>query len=248
MYISINHRTEKFLEENFKVFTIEEFIEHVQAIAQSVGVEVLPEIYFYKENDGTVGVCFSDRKVGNTEIIALAFYDKLLDGKSYTIHQVNETIRHELAHLIADLRYNDNCGHDERFMNVVREIGGEPSESLSLFKYSATFHTEKLKDTKRNYKFYLLCSSCGKVHKRTNEYRNVFQLFALSGTDSPLTHLIKFGELGCKSPCCNTCYSFEANVESLLMGLEKDNQLIEFQQHLKGLLSQRKSIKKTGDT
>lgn len=96
MYISINHRTEKFLAGNYKSFTI--------------------------------GVCFTAQVQGITEVLALGFYDKLLGGKTYSIHQVDETIKHELAHMIADLRYNDSCKHDERFMAVVQEIGGEPNQ------------------------------------------------------------------------------------------------------------------------
>jgi hypothetical protein len=237
MYISLNHKTERFMEENYRAFDEQEFIEYVSSLAKKIGITDLPEIHFYEETDGAVGACVSSHFLGKTKVYALAYYKKVLDGKSFSLYQIDEIIKHELAHMIANIRYNEDCGHDERFMKVVREIGGEPSEYLSLFKHSVVFHIKKLKDEKRTSYFSLLCSQCRKVHKKTNDYSGVFQLFALSGTDNPFKEFIRLGSLGCESICCNTYYSIEAEAGKLLKGLKKDDQLQALQDYLIKLLA-----------
>jgi predicted SprT family Zn-dependent metalloprotease len=240
MYVVMQHQTETYLKENFITFTPETFIEQVRTIAEEVGINDLPEIHFYKESEGELGVCVSEKIRGKVQIVALAFHEDLRNGENFSIHQINEAIKHELAHMIANLRHNELCGHDERFMTVVREIGGEPSQTLSLTKVSLGFSLEKLSQTEHIANFTLTCSNCDKIHYQTNDYK-VFELFVMSGADTPLLPYITWRELKAKSACCSSNYKLEARAESLLDGLEKENQVEALQTRLKEMLASSSS-------
>ena len=40
--------------------------------------------------------------------------------------EVRDTILHEIAHALAWERYGENCGHDQRWKNICKEIGARP--------------------------------------------------------------------------------------------------------------------------
>lgn len=40
--------------------------------------------------------------------------------------EVLDTILHEIAHALADTQYRENCGHDERWKAICRQIGARP--------------------------------------------------------------------------------------------------------------------------
>lgn len=40
--------------------------------------------------------------------------------------EVHDTILHEIAHALAWIRFLENCGHDERWKRICREIGAKP--------------------------------------------------------------------------------------------------------------------------
>ncbi len=40
--------------------------------------------------------------------------------------EVLDTILHEIAHALAAIEYNENCGHDERWKTICRRIGARP--------------------------------------------------------------------------------------------------------------------------
>lgn len=52
----------------------------------------------------------------------------------YTRHINNllDTVSHECAHVIANIRHLDNCGHDRRWQNLAVELGASPQPCTSV--------------------------------------------------------------------------------------------------------------------
>lgn len=78
--------------------------------------------------------------------------------------ELRQTVLHELAHAIANKRYNANCGHDSRFKEVCREIGCVDDK--------ATVKKESLESVEKRYKYVVTCSTCGQqfYYSRKNNF------------------------------------------------------------------------------
>ena len=217
VFVAIKHKVETFKSENYKLFTQEEFIDMVEVTSREVGLIFSPEICFYQE--GPSGSCLA-RRLQNKVHIVLAFHNEVLNGEKYTIAQIKEIIRHELSHAIAFLRFDDDCGHDERWQQVALEVGCDPSETLP-FIYSLGIHVDTIEASTRKHNYYLLCSKCRAIHLEIDD--NPIQFFMLSGTELPIC----LGDLGTRSPCCNSLYILEAEIYTLLDDLVKGQMLPE---------------------
>lgn len=232
MYISFKHKQEEFKGENYKTFSIQEFKDYVGKISVDCGLTTIPQINFYDMD--RPGFCAINNLDGEYVIDEFGFKKSILYGQEFSIYQVEEIIRHEIAHAIATLRYNDDCDHDLRWIGVAEELGCEPSPFLCMSKYQVSFETKIIQDSNRGCYFYLECSNCNKIHLETNKLMTAFQLFAFSGTDVPLD--IRFGDLSVRTSCCNTAYTFIGKASSMLRQLEREKQLEGVQEFLRELL------------
>lgn len=67
-----------------------------------------------------------------------------------------EIVKHEYAHYMATVRFNDNCYHDKRFKAMCAEIGADANEP--------TFTNKSVKEQSiKMAKYTLTCESCGHV-------------------------------------------------------------------------------------
>jgi len=208
-----------------------EYEQLVRDISQEIGYNSSPEIVFYDE--GPTGQCNSV-KLFNMHISNLGFNRDVLNG-GYTEEEINQIIRHELAHAIANERYNDECSHDDRWKEVCNEIKCDSSETLGLCK--AYFEVTLLDNKKRKYKYYLLCEKCQKVQLRTDNCGGVIPLLVMSAANVSLP--LTFGNLGLKSNCCDSKYRLQASAEGLLADLEERKELSNIQKRLRQLLDKQ---------
>lgn len=83
-----------------------------------------------------------------------------------TKEALEQTVLHEVAHAIANKKYKDNCGHDERFKMVCEKIGCIDSGAY------AKVYTDEIKKAGENstWKYTITCKNCGNVYgyKRMN--------------------------------------------------------------------------------
>lgn len=206
----------------YKAYTKEEFKQFVLRTASSLGInEVLPIVFV--PDEGCLGRCtMRIIKINSTSsVVSPIFYfnSKLLDGKTYTINQINEAVKHELAHFVVYKKYKTDCGHDSRWQSIAKEFGcngmnGVLSFGEGFYKINPT----PVKcDSKMKYKYYLYCRKCGKLCLETDD-SNAFPLFVIScmnlGID--LTML----DIDTKSACCGTDYKLIASAEDLLNDID----------------------------
>lgn len=93
----------------------------------------------------------------------LEFGKVILSVEKYETFE--QTVLHEIAHAIANKKYNDDCGHDERFKEVCEEIGCYESGATTNESDIMETH-EKIKSSSKsnstNTKGYrVVCKGCG---------------------------------------------------------------------------------------
>jgi len=224
MYIYIAHNSKAYHKKNYKKYTKEKFLDLVHKIASEHGVNNSPEIIIDKLD--TPGKCW----ILGSEIGAIFYDKKLLNGKDYTISDVEEVIKHELAHYIADSRYKVNCHHDIRWKKVAKEIGCSPSEMLSP-RTEARLNIDKFEPISIRFNYYLRCNECNKLYYETDTLSDMFIFFLISGTDiSPFA--LTFNGLPMKTECCNSPYKFEANAEMFLQEIDNTESFKELKEKI----------------
>lgn len=233
MYFQIEHRVDVH-KSNYQVYTKEQFIEIIYKIASQLGVSDLPDITFFNK-ERPIGYC--EGLVAGSSYIAmtLGFNMALLDGDSYSKEQINETIKHELSHLIANRKFNEDCGHDDRWKKVAELCGCNPDEDLCSIMLVANVRLSRILNEKRPDLYFLECSQCGKEHlKSRDNLINILALFLMSNEERPLP--IEFGKLGVKTPCCKCSYRFIGEVSEVMKVLEEEDQLTIIKQALQEML------------
>lgn len=72
-----------------------------------------------------------------------------------------QTVLHEVAHAIANKKYNDDCGHDSRFKEICEKIGCHESGATTKENDIIETH-KKIKSSSTNGKGYrVVCKECG---------------------------------------------------------------------------------------
>lgn len=64
---------------------------------------------------------------------------------SENFEEIKNTYRHELAHIVASLKYNANCGHDYRWKSIAISLGdtGERCHKMNVAKFRKPARKEK---------------------------------------------------------------------------------------------------------
>lgn len=78
------------------------------------------------------------------------------------IEQRTETIIHEAAHILANLRNKSQCGHDSRWRQVMAELG---------YPNASRCHEVDTEGLRRRQTRYRLLCPCGKMHTITSRWR-----------------------------------------------------------------------------
>ena len=114
---------------------------------------------------------------------SFTFSEVVLDCDDETIREI---VKHEYAHYMALVTYNDSCNHDYRFKEMCRQIGANANEP--------TFSNESVKNSLiQKAKYTLTCKQCGHVYT----YSRKCQTLELAKAGSPLVS------------CSCGCHEFE---------------------------------------
>lgn len=234
MFIELTHSSEHTKESNYREFSTEEFEALVHSTAKDCNISDVPEILLAPIDHP--GQCLIST-IGDSHIPSALLFDiKVLSGDEYSIHQIDEIIRHELAHVIATRRFNIDCGHDSRWQEVARELGCPPSPTLCLIKNKAMLHVNIVEHDENHQNFSLLCSSCNSILHKGEEFSGPFSLFAISGANVSLP--IMYGDLGIETSCCNTSYKFQGDAQLILDGLRRNGDVEDLQVYLENLIGE----------
>lgn len=234
MYIYLAHNAESFRKKNYKKYTKKEFIDLVRKIAKENRIDEDLLVINFKKMDEP-GKCQLFLNKGY-----LFFSEDILKGKIFTVFDVEEIIKHELAHYIANTRYNTSCGHDKLWQKVAKEIGCHSTNTVLEPQAETRLIMGTFKPKSTKFYYYLRCNKCDKLYYKANDIDGVFQFFLVSGTDIPLP--LVFNDLPMKTKCCKVSYKFEANAEMFLKEIEKENNecFDELKKNLKKLIAENK--------
>ena len=88
---------------------------------------------------------------------------------------LEEIVKHEYAHYMALVEYNDQCHHDWRFKKMCKQIGANANEP--------TFSNESIRNSLiKKAKYVVICKECGYVYT----YSRDCETLRLSKAGSPL--------------------------------------------------------------
>lgn len=93
--------------------------------------------------------CFTRVVNGKHVPVKLDFGKIILNVQDYEIFK--QIVLHELAHAIANRRYQDNCNHDSRFKRVCKEIGCTNTGAYANAEYASALRvaTEVVQGTRK---------------------------------------------------------------------------------------------------
>ena len=114
---------------------------------------------------------------------SFTFSEVVLDCDDDTIREI---VKHEYAHYMALVTYNDQCHHDYRFKEMCQQIGANANEP--------TFGNDSIRSSLvKKSKYVLTCKECGHVYT----YSRNCQTLELAKAGSPLVS------------CSCGCHEFE---------------------------------------
>ena len=140
--------------------------------------------------------CFTQVKNGKHIPTKLEFGNLILNVSDHEIFK--QIVLHEIAHAIANKRYQDNCEHDNRFIKVCQEIGCTNTGAYCSTEYALALHvahmkvqeqkeqqattTRKRQTTKGELtKYSVICKKCGNVHPRKQLNQTLKDIIANKG-------------------------------------------------------------------
>ena len=100
---------------------------------------------------------------------------------------LNQTVPHEVAHLIADYFFQACCGHDARWQSVMIRLGKEP---MRCHHMAVENHRHERTVTRHE----IICKSCGRVYKVSSIYMNKWQSGRIAPHCHCGSHSLKSGE------------------------------------------------------
>lgn len=116
----------------------------------------------------TLGYCKYKKSYGEMKIISLDFNKDFIEYEPNNDLKI-DTIIHEVMHMLTNLIFNENCGHDSRWKNNCKCYGCSPTLS-TVTSYKDVMRKQGI------YKYVLRCKNCGKIleYKKTvtKGYRN----------------------------------------------------------------------------
>lgn len=163
----------------------------------------------------------------NGKFFCFYFRQELLDGKSHCIEEIKDIILHELAHALADKKYQTNCEHDDRWIAVCKEIGynkiywGEDNTYNSVVNFKAKI----IKSSETSY--LLRCAECNKIIVETPNFDNaMLNRFVFSGSSNlgfnGLICTVNDVSLDAFTDCCSVRYMYEFDSDKLLKEIKKN--------------------------
>ena len=103
---------------------------------------------------------------------SFTFSEVVLESDDDTIREI---VKHEYAHYMALVEYNDQCHHDWRFKKMCKQIGANANEP--------TFSNESIRNSLiKKAKYVVICKECGYVYT----YSRDCETLRLSKAGSPL--------------------------------------------------------------
>lgn len=99
-------------------------------------------------------------KCNTNKPVAFKFSKGLLEN--YDNKVITDVIEHELMHMAADIKYNDNCNHDSRWKNTCKKYG---------VNSSIYFEVDKEKESYK-YTIECQCGKCWHKHRVTKYMKN----------------------------------------------------------------------------
>ena len=142
------------------------------------------------------------KKVNWIKPFCLEFGKVILNVKKYETFE--QTVLHEIAHALANKKYNDDCGHDYRFKEMCEKIGcyesGAKTSETDILDTVKKMNDEKMKKGKKenNTSAYVVkCSHCGKTLKTYKTHCDT----------------VKKIENGVKNWTCGHCHSDDLYIE-----------------------------------
>ena len=112
----------------------------------------------------------------------LQFGELILNVKNYETFE--QTVLHEVAHIIANRENNAQCGHDERFKNVCKKIGCYNDGIKNHEKFNEDIQDtlleleakkQKVNNTTdvKKYKYDVVCKECGNTYHANRMSKNL---------------------------------------------------------------------------
>lgn len=142
------------------------------------------------------------KKINWIKPFCLEFGKVILNVEKYETFE--QTVLHEIAHALANKKYNDDCGHDYRFKEMCEKIGcyesGAKTSETDILDTVKKLNNEKLKNGKKenNTSAYVVkCSHCGKTLKTYKTHCDT----------------VKKIENGVKNWTCGHCHSDDLYIE-----------------------------------
>ena len=122
--------------------------------------------------------CFTQVRNGKHIPTKLEFGKAILEVEEYEIFR--QVTLHEIGHAIANKRFQDNCGHDSRFVKVCHEIGcyntgthcsQEYSNAIqqAFDKINGTTTTTTNKPQQQTTKYSVICKECGHTFHKSRQ-------------------------------------------------------------------------------
>lgn len=227
---------------NYRKYTEIEFLELFEQIVLELKQKGFPELNnipnISLRYEGSLGMCRFSGGIYPTEI---SFHMELLDGKSNTIIEIEDTIRHELAHLVANVRYQKDIDHeDKRFKEIAKELGCNSDSGILNNQGNLQLTIKSIEDEGRTEKYYLYCAQCNTLQKMSNKSEALN--FFLASSMYPQMPFC-FGDLVSKTKCCQSHYYFVFQAENMLEELNKSGQLSDFKSRIERLLNEKEISK-----
>ena len=162
-------------------WNVNDVYEIIETVEEMLGESLDLEVKVNGRLKKALARCFTRVIRGKHIPTKLEFGKAILEVDDYEIFK--QITLHEVAHAIANKRYQDNCNHDSRFKKVCHEIGCYNTGAYCSVEYSLAIQqafervnsakaTTKATTTKRQTtkdgltKYSVICKECGQIHPR----------------------------------------------------------------------------------
>ena len=240
LYAKIEFRPHKTKNDNYRKYTESEFIESFNVILEELKKHGFPELLndippVFFHSGGPLGFCSF---VNSIYPVRISFSLELLDGKSYTLLEIEDTIRHELVHLVANRRHLRNIDHEDKlFKEIANELECTSVAGGLIWQGELQLSINKVDAGGKAEMYYLYCAKCGELQKLGNSFDAFnFFLFCNMFPEMPT----RYGELSSRTKCCRSHYTIVFQIENMVEELSQSNQLLELRGILMEFINEKK--------
>lgn len=245
MTVRLSHNLCAISKDQYRKFTRESFYEYVKKIALDMDVDIVGKLFDLFDDydvDGALGRCVGIT-VGNNyewDLVGIEFRDTMIDGETFTMSQIDETIKHELCHVIANTRNKKECGHNDLWKSVCEEYGCSTKRTGSYLNYTAPMSSTIIADSTNEHQYVLKCDTCHKIYYQSDSFDDgIFKFFLMCTCGLNLMH----GGLPALTICCHRPYCYEADLDSLITNLKEKNLMPQIQDLInKGIIEYEEKI------